>query len=59
MASDKIRTSMNAGYRYGIGIHRGVAQLVARLVWDQEVEGSSPFTPTIFVEFNMLPLDRM
>jgi hypothetical protein len=25
---------------------RGVAQLVARLVWDQEVEGSSPFTPT-------------
>ncbi len=23
-----------------------MAQLVARLVWDQEVEGSSPFTPT-------------
>lgn len=27
--------------------HRGVAQLVARAVWDREVEGSSPFTPTI------------
>ena len=26
--------------------HRGVAQLVARAVWDREVEGSSPFTPT-------------
>gem|GEM_PF-3459114 len=26
---------------------RGVAQLVARLVWDQEAEGSSPFTPTM------------
>jgi hypothetical protein len=28
-------------------IKRGVAQLVARAVWDREVEGSSPFTPTI------------
>ena len=28
-------------------IYRGVAQLVARAVWDREVEGSSPFTPTI------------
>lgn len=27
--------------------HRGVAQLVARAVWDREAEGSSPFTPTI------------
>jgi hypothetical protein len=26
--------------------YRGVAQLVARAVWDREVEGSSPFTPT-------------
>jgi hypothetical protein len=25
---------------------RGVAQLVARIVWDDEVEGSSPFAPT-------------
>ena len=24
-----------------------MAQLVARAVWDREVEGSSPFTPTI------------
>ena len=27
-------------------LFRGVAQLVARAVWDREVEGSSPFTPT-------------
>ena len=26
---------------------RGVAQLIARSVWDREVEGLSPFTPTI------------
>ena len=26
--------------------HRGVAQLIARSVWDREVEGLSPFTPT-------------
>ncbi len=26
---------------------RGVAQLVARLLWEQDVGGSSPFTPTI------------
>lgn len=25
--------------------HRGVAQLVAHLVWDQEVAGSSPVAP--------------
>ena len=25
---------------------RGVAQLIARSVWDREVEGLSPFTPT-------------
>ena len=25
---------------------RGVAQLVARLLWEQDVGGSSPFTPT-------------
>ena len=29
-----------------ISHYRGVAQLVARAVWDREVEGSSPFTPT-------------
>ncbi len=27
--------------------YRGVAQLIARPVWDREVEGLSPFTPTI------------
>lgn len=27
--------------------YRGVAQLIARAVWDREVEGLSPFTPTI------------
>ena len=27
--------------------NRGVAQLVARIVWDDEVDGSSPFAPTI------------
>lgn len=26
--------------------YRGVAQLIARSVWDREVEGLSPFTPT-------------
>jgi hypothetical protein len=27
-------------------VSRGVAQLVARLLWEQEVRGSSPRTPT-------------
>ena len=27
-------------------INRGVAQLVARLLWEQDAGGSSPFTPT-------------
>ena len=27
--------------------YRGVAQLVARLLWEQDVGGSNPFTPTI------------
>ena len=29
-------------------IYRGVAQLVARVVWDHEVAGSIPVTSTIF-----------
>ena len=28
-------------------VSRGVAQLVARLLWEQEVRGSSPRTPTL------------
>ena len=28
-----------------IFFNRGVAQLVARLLWEQDVGGSSPFTP--------------
>ena len=28
--------------------YRGVAQLVARLLWEQEARGSSPRTPTTF-----------
>ncbi len=27
--------------------YRGVAQLVARLLWEQDVGGSNPFTPTM------------
>src|ERR1700694_2006121 len=30
-------------------LQRGVAQLVARMVWDHEVRGSSPRTPTRIV----------
>ena len=29
-------------------MNRGVAQLVERVVWDHEVAGASPVTPTIF-----------
>ena len=33
-------------------MHRGVAQLVAFLVWDQAVAGSSPVTPTLKEELH-------
>ena len=33
-------------------INRGVAQLVARVVWDHEVAGSIPVTSTIFCPFS-------
>ena len=29
---------------------RGVAQMVARMVWDHEVAGSRPVTPTIIIK---------
>ncbi len=32
-------------------IFRGVAQLVARVVWDHEVAGSIPVTSTILLDF--------
>jgi hypothetical protein len=34
---------------------RGVAQLVARLLWEQEVRGSSPRTPTTHSRTNKQP----
>ena len=40
---------MSAGYASGYAgkiKYRGVAQLVARLLWEQEARGSSPRTPT-------------
>ncbi len=37
-------------------ILRGVAQLVARLLWEQDVGGSSPFTPTMMSIHNGLEL---
>ena len=30
---------------------RGVAQRLARMVWDHEVGGSNPLTPTIIIHF--------
>ena len=30
-------------------LYRDVAQLVARLIWDQEVVGSSPVIPTVYI----------
>jgi hypothetical protein len=31
---------------------RGVAQRLARMVWDHEVGGSNPLTPTIDIQFS-------
>ena len=39
-------------YIYKFNKLRGVAQLGARVVWDHEVAGSIPVTPTIF-KYNM------
>ena len=37
---------MNSARMLGFGVWRS---LVARLVRDEKVEGSNPFTPTIFI----------
>ncbi len=37
---------MSSSVVHRVSEHRAIAQLVARLVWDQEVEGSSPSGPT-------------
>ena len=34
-------------YNSVLSVYRGVAQLVARLLWEQDAAGSSPVTPTI------------
>ena len=48
--SEKVRTFAshlrNTALEELSKLHRGVAQLVAFLVWDQAVAGSSPVTPT-------------
>ena len=44
---DRRREALFAGRLFGIENFRGVAQLVAHLVWDQGVAGSNPVTPTI------------
>ena len=37
----------HTGHKSRVLAVRGVAQLIARSVWDREVEGLSPFTPTM------------
>ena len=38
---------LNLYYNNTVVFFRGVAQLVARLLWEQDAAGSSPVTPTI------------
>lgn len=35
------------GWRFEVSIYRGVAKVVSRGIWDAEIAGSSPVTPTI------------
>src|SRR5436853_2625143 len=45
-----MRAIVRVRRRLLVRLHRrGVAQLVARMVWDHEVRGSSPRTPTCIV----------
>ena len=37
---------LNLYYNNRVVFLRGVAQLVARLLWEQDAAGSSPVTPT-------------
>ena len=38
---------MSSGVRKELPQHRGVAQMGARVLWEHEVAGSIPVTPTI------------
>lgn len=35
------------GWRFEVSTYRGVAKVVSRGIWDAEIAGSSPVTPTI------------
>jgi hypothetical protein len=51
MANDYFAQLVTVRYNNNI---RGVAQVVARLVWDQEVAGSNPVSPTADFSFRIL-----
>ncbi len=37
-------------------VKRGVAQRLARMVWDHEVGGSNPLTPTMVEQEELVPV---
>lgn len=43
---------MNLERYFAVILFRGVAQLVERLVWDQDVTGSNPVTSTMTVTWS-------